>query len=143
MRQDYFIVNREKYYTGTVFVIKEWNCKPVEAVFVYYDTQYKQYVYKLQNNLYCTNHLDAKRFAQWFVRVTDKVNDKVKMPRTVYLKDSQIDGLSLGWLWYIVLMLFGTICVDRIVWWIAVSVIFFEWRKNKREKEGKCYEWQV
>lgn len=138
---NYFVVNGKKYYTGTVFIIKEGNCKPVEAVFICYDTQYNKYVYKHQDNLYCRHRLDAKKFAQWFVRLTGSVNNKVRMPRLVCLKDSQINGLPLGWLWYIVLMLFGTIFVGRIIWWSAVSVIFFRWRQQKIEKEGQIYEW--
>lgn len=54
-------------------------------------------------------------------------------------KDSQIDKLFIGWIYYIVIMALATIFYDRIGIWIFVSIIFFSWRK-KVKKEATAYK---
>lgn len=140
MKQDYFIFNGEKYYTGTVFIINHFNNRPVKAAFIYYDTDYENYKYKI---LDCDDTwiVNKKQFNKWIVNVTDETDTSVRMPQTKYLKDSQVSGMPLGWLWYIVLMLFGVIVKGQIIWWTFVSVVFFSWRRAKMKKEGTYIEW--
>lgn len=136
---NYFIVNGQKYYTGTVFVIEEIG-GAVEAVFVCcaYLMKHTQIVYKIKGKTYFT---EVSLFAKRFVRVTNAVDNQVQMPPTKHLKDSDINGLPLGWLWYIFLMVIATIFKGNIVLWILISVVFFSWRSEKIKKEGTYIEW--
>lgn len=137
MRQNYFIVDGEKYYTGTVFIIKDGG-KPSEASFICYDTDHLRYIYKIKG---CTWYVDPENFQRWFVAVTDKVDEKVHMPVTKTKKDTEIDGLFIGWMWYIFLMAISVVFKDAIGLWIFISVVFFSWRKKKRKEEGTYIEW--
>ena len=137
---NYFIVNGKKYYTGTVFIMKEWNAKPVEAVFICYDAKYGKYRYNYKNRVVYAA-LDAKTFSQWFVCVTGEVDGRTRMPQVKCLPDSLVPGLPVGWLWYIVLMLFGVVVKSRVLWWVFISIVFFNWRNKKKQKEGTCVEW--
>lgn len=137
MKQNYFIVNGTKYYTGTVFIVKHIG-EPAEATFICYDTERKRYVYKVKA---CTCHVDPKGFQRTFISVTDKQDHEAHMPITKTKKDFEIDGLFIGWMWYIFLMAISTIFYDRIGLWIFISVVFFSWRKKKIEEEGTYLEW--
>ena len=56
-------------------------------------------------------------------------------------KDSQIDGLFLGWMWYIFLMLISIVFKEALGLWIFISIVFFKWRSDKIKKEGTYIEW--
>ena len=75
------------------------------------------------------------------VSITDKIDTSVHSPVEKKMKDTQIDGLFLGWMWYIFLMIISVIFKDAIGLWILWSVVFFTWRKNKIKKEGTYIEW--
>lgn len=135
--QNYFVVDGIKYYTGTVFVIKDYH-KNLEATFVCYDTECQKYIYKLKHVEYHA-HLDY--FRDVFVCVTDKVDNSIHFPEEKVLPDSMISGLTLGWAWYIFLMLIATIFKGNVILWILISYVFFDWRKRKIEKEGHYVEW--
>ena len=55
-------------------------------------------------------------------------------------KDFQIDGLFLGWMWYIFLMLISVIFNGAIGLWILISIVFFSWRAKKIKREGTYIE---
>ena len=40
--------------------------------------------------------------------------------------------VQMGWVWYIIVMLFAFICEDKIVIWGTTTVIFWLWLKTKR-----------
>ena len=134
MRENYFIVNGKKYYTGTVFLIQN-GIEQKEATFVCYDLERKEYVYKIKHGTYFAND---DYFKKMFIRVTDKINANIHMPVTKRLPDSQITGLPLGWIWYIFLMGIVTIFKGQFGLWILISIIFFNW---KIKKEGTYIEW--
>lgn len=137
MRENYFVINEKKYYTGTVFIVENMG-KQVEASFICYDTEHLRYVYKIKGQIW---RVTPEHFQQSFIFVTDKIDDKVHMPVTKTKKDMEIDGLFLGWLWYIFLMAVATIFKGNIVLWIVISIAFFNWRANKIKKEGTYIEW--
>lgn len=137
MLQDYFIVDGTKYYTGTMFIINDLR-KQKEASFICYDTERHEYAYKIKQ---CTWFMDEWTFSQRFVRVTNKVNHNVHMPITRQRKDCQVDGLVVGWLWYIFLMTISTIFKGNIILWGFISYVFFTWRREKIKKEGTYIEW--
>lgn len=135
--QNYFVWNGIKYYTGTVIVVNDMG-RQVEASFVCYDKTYNWYIYKIKE---CRYSVWPKQFEQALIEVTDRVDKKVHMPMVKTLKDSQIDGLFLGWIWYIFLMAIATIFKGNIGLWIIISIAFFNWRNNKIKEEGTYIEW--
>ena len=137
MRRNYFIINGEKYYTGTVFIIMDLG-QQKEASFICYDEERKKYLYKIKQ---CTWFTDDETFQKRFVRLTNKIDINVHMPVTKRLPNSRINGLPLGWLWYIFLMGISVIFKDVIGLWILISVVFFSWRTEKIKKEGTYIEW--
>jgi hypothetical protein len=138
MRQNYFIVNGKKYYTGTVFIVKNYTGKQVEATFVCYDTDYSRYVYRTQD---CMHRSDDKHFWNNFIAVINNANKEVNIPVAKTKKDLEISGLFIGWVWYIFLMLVSTIFKDAVGMWILISVVFFSWRSKKIKEEGTYIEW--
>lgn len=137
MKQNYFVVDNKRYDTGTVFIVYH-NGNEVEASFLYYDTEYKKYAYKIKD---CVWYVDEKTFNLRFVSVTDKFNHSVSIPQTKTMKDIEVDGLFIGWVWYIFLMIISTIFNDAIGLWILISIVFFSWRSDKIKKEGTYVEW--
>lgn len=50
-------------------------------------------------------------------------------------KDTEINGLFLGWAWYIFIMLIVSIFKGAVIGWIVVSFFFFKWRKKIKEEQ--------
>ena len=136
-REDFIVVNGVKYYTGTVFII-DFNGKVQEAAFVCYVTKTNRVRCKLPDSYWFIN---ADAFRNMIVKVTDKVNFSVRTPITHKKSEMEIDGLFLGWVWYIFLMAISTLFYDRIGLWILISVVFFNWRNKKIKEEGTYIEW--
>lgn len=137
MWQNYFIINGEKYYTGTIFIINDMG-KQVEASFICYDLEHSKYIYKIEE---CMWHSPDKYFQKNFISVTNKRDNRVHMPVVKKRKDLDIDGLFIGWVWYVFLMALSIIFNGTIGFWILFSVIFFSWRSNKIKEEGTYIEW--
>lgn len=136
MLQNYFIANGKKYYTGTVIIVEHLG-KQVEASFMYYDVDMNKYFYKIKN---CTHAVPTEYFNRVFIGATDKTDPTVHLPVIKTKKDFQIDGLFLGWMWYIFLMLISVIFNGAIGLWILISIVFFSWRAKKIKKEGTYIE---
>lgn len=136
MLQNYFIANGEKYYTGTVIIVEHLG-KQVEASFMYYDVDMNKYFYKIKN---CTHAVPTEYFNRVFIGATDKTDPTVHLPVIKTKKDFRIDGLFLGWMWYIFLMLISVIFNGAIGLWILISIVFFSWRAKKIKKEGTYIE---
>lgn len=136
-RENYIVVNKTKYYTGTVFII-DFCGKVQEAVFVCSIPNTNRVLCKLSDKRWWIN---ADDFRKRIVDITNKVDPSVRMPVTKTMKDSEIDGLFIGWLWYIFLMAISTIFKDAIGLWIFISVVFFNWRAKKIKEEGTYIEW--
>ncbi len=138
MKQNYFVVNGVKYYTGTVFVTENSRRQLVEATFIWYDTEYKRYLYKTKERMHQLLYDD---FWKYFVAVTNKRDDSVRSPVTRSKNDFEISGLFIGWVWYVFLMAISFIFKNAIGFWILISVIFFSWRAKKIKEEGTYVEW--
>ena len=137
MKRDYFIHNGTKYYTGTVIIVRNGRSTS-EASFIYYDEEWNKYCYKIKD---CKYHVYPEYFEDVLVEVTDKRDDRVRMPQVKQKKDIDIDGLFLGLIWYIVLMVVSVIFKDAIGLWILWSYLFFSWRNKKIKEEGTYIEW--
>lgn len=133
---NYFKVNGIKYDTGTVF-ITNYMGKHVEASFMYYDTEQKRYVYKIKD---CTYYDTHTLFWRKFVSVTNKMDNTIHLPVIKRKKEFEIDGLFIGWVWYIFLMGISIIFKDAIGLWIIISIVFFNWRSKKIKEEGTYIE---
>lgn len=135
--QGYFLVNGQKYFTGTVFLVNHMGNR-IEATFICYDLKCSLYVYKIKD---CTWRSGDKVFWSKFVSVTNKKNYNVQMPETKTFQDKDIDGLFVGWIWYVFLMVVSTIFKDRIGLWILFTIVFFCWRKHKIKENGTYVKW--
>lgn len=135
--QDYCIVNGRRYSTGTVFII-DFNGKHREASFICCIPETNRYRCKIDGAMW---FISEKDFQKKIVKITNKVDSSVHMPVNKTKKDTEIDGLFLGWLWYIFLMVISTIFYARVGLWIFISVVFFDWRARKIKEEGTYIEW--
>ena len=136
-RVNYFVVNGTKYYTGRVFKINFCG-KIQEAVFRCYIPITNRVNVKLPDSGWFIN---ADEFRSMIVEITDKIDPSVQMPIVHKKNELEIDGLFIGWIWYIVLMVASALFYDRIGLWIFISVVFFNWRKKKIKEEGTWIEW--
>ena len=136
MLQNYIFFNGKRYYAGSVFIV---NCmgKESEAVLIGYNNEYASYFFKINNK---TCRMTERVFKNSFVRATDKVVCH-HIPAEQQRKDFDIDGMFLGWVWYIFLMAVSVIFKSAILLWIIISVVFFNWRAKKIQKEGMYVEW--
>ena len=134
--QNYFVVNGTRHYTGAVFIVNNMG-QQSEATFLCYNPSTLKYSYRIKE---CTWHVNETEFRKNLVCVTDKVNDSVSTPTICTPKDSEINGMFIGWVWYIFCMLISTILNGQIVFWALESLIFFSWRAEKK-KEGTHIEW--
>ena len=137
MFQNYFVANGQKYYTGAVFIVNNMG-KQEEASFICYDTEHKKYAYKIKD---CVWYADPENFQKMFVSITNKTNNLTSVPATKTKKDRDIDGMFIGWVWYIFLMGISIIFKDIAGLWILISIIFFSWRAKKIKEEGTYIEW--
>lgn len=138
MKQNYFVVDGVKYYSGTIFIIKNSRGDHIEATFIWYDTDYKRFLYKTKEHEWQSRY---DNFVRDFVSVTNKRDNSVRSPVIQRKNDFEISGLFLGWVWYVFLMGISAIFKDAIGLWILISVIFFSWRAKKIKEEGTYIEW--
>lgn len=143
MKQDYFIYNGEKYFTGTVCVINKYDglqrsFTEEEVKFIYYDTERKYIAFKTKHD---KKFWPEKLFLKELVEVIDKVDPSVHMPRELHMKDSEILGMKEGWCIYLLVMAIATIFYWRIPIWVAATIIFIEWRNKIIKERGTYREW--
>lgn len=142
MWQNHFVWKGKTYYTGTVFVVREFKyphgAYEKEATFIAYNPEYNKVEFQIGPQRHSR---PLKSVNTWIVSATDKRDERVRCPTVKQKSDSEIDGLFVGWIWYIVLMAISTIFYDRIGLWILISVIFFTWRAKKIKEEGTYIEW--
>ena len=139
MKQNYFLVNGIKHYTGTVFIANQ-NGKQSNATFIFYDTEYRKFVYRIKD---CNYVVGEDEFRKRFITITEKKDCTTTTPIQKQMKDFEIEGLFVGWMWYIFLMVISTILQDAIYFWILISIVFFSWRANKIKREGMYIEWKA
>lgn len=138
---NYFEYKGKKYYTGTVIILKD-GLYEKEASFIGHEPDKDWYAYRVNDITRETTHRTyEKLFYKNLIAVTNKIDKNVHLPLMKQLPDRCIDGLLLGWTWYIFLMMIATIFKGNVVLWIFISYVFFDWRKNKIKKEGTYIEW--
>ena len=53
-----------------------------------------------------------------------------------FKEEMSINGLGLAWIWYIFIMMIGTIFNARFLIWIVASLVFFNYRSQKLKEAG-------
>lgn len=134
---NFFVHNGKRYHTGTIFILDSLEGR-TEASFICYNTNNSRYYYTIKGVMWIVTYEDFKRR---LVSVTDKTDPKARMPQIKTLKDSQIEGLFEGWLWYIILMAISSIFKGALGLWGLITIIFSIWRDKKIKEEGTYIEW--
>lgn len=140
--RNYFEYKGKKYYTGTIFIMKNPK-EPCEYTFIGYNVDYKALLCKSTGSQQVHSEIPIWEsvFNKNLVSITNKIDTSVHAPVEKKMKDSQIDGLFLGWMWYIFLMAISAIFKDALGLWGLITFVFFTWRHNKIKKEGTYIEW--
>lgn len=150
MRVGFFIYNGNKYPSGTIIKVR-MNDNVIgaeyitDACFCFVILESGRYVFKVRDKKYCypqalfwqvfegvTNSIDQ----QYVIQAETEVFGFYRPKKLSFTEELNIDGMFLAWLWYIFIMLVAIIFNDRLVIWIAASIIFFNYRKRKLRKEG-------
>lgn len=121
-----FEYNGKVYTLGTMVKIKYRN-RIVDAYFAGNGTN--GFVFKYNNTFFHAN-------VNNIIEVYNDGHYNGFQKEKVVPKDREIFKLSIGWIWYILIMAILTIFNERILGWIFVSVIFFNWRKKVKEEES-------
>lgn len=143
MRQNYFVHNGRKYYSGTIISLLtisniSYSMYKANAEFLWYDTETKEYNVKICGKEYTYSE---ERFNNAFVGIYDHTEvvvntcnkDKGKL---TFFEELNIDGLFIAWMWYVFIMAVAIIFYDRIYIWIFASIIFFNYRNKKLKEAG-------
>jgi hypothetical protein len=151
MRQNYFLYQGVRYYSGTTIIVKEndkisrrvFNTK---ATFIYYDTERDKYAFSING---CTNIYPKQDFDRVFVGVTEDVVCKQDandlMNKWIHTQENKkhtlteelsVEGMFVAWVWYVFIMAVAIIFNDRIGIWLFASIIFFNYRKKKLKEAG-------
>lgn len=132
---DTFIFKGEEYNVGSTVKLKGINGN-IAVLKRHYIDEYGNHKYdmiKINDKSILsikTNNLDNV-----LVDVTNVINDAAFNNEEEYYKDTEIDSLFYGWVFYIVLMLFCLILNEWIFGLAITSFIFFKWRKKKLKKD--------
>ena len=142
MKQNYFVYNNEKYNSGTVIILRVFNCVPrnicnTKATFLYFDTEKNKYIVEIYGNTHeYTEENFYKNFRCIFVG-RNNADEKCIEPKTHAMTDElNLDGLLVAWMWYIFIMAIASIFYDRIGIWIFTSIVFFNYRHKKLKEAG-------
>lgn len=145
MKCNYFVHDGVPYSSGTVIRISEFNIysgrvREKNAVFVEYDNESK--MYKILVDGIIVEHTE-QHFNTIFDGIVIKNNTQNKTNTSnaqkrekSFTDELNIDGLGLAWMWYIFIMLVAVIFYDRVVIWVAASVVFFQYRDKKLKEAG-------
>ena len=141
MKQNYFVYNGEQYNSGTVIVMKWFSyvsrriCD-TNATFLYFDTKKNKYFVDIYGKTYEYTEEDFYKNFRRIYNQNKNIKQNIAPKEHTFTEELSIDGLLIAWVWYIFIMLVGTIFYDRIGIWILTSVIFFNYRKNKLREAG-------
>jgi hypothetical protein len=141
MTQNYFTYNGVTYHTGDIVKVFWYSIyaptpKVKEAVFVSCDPEKDEYNFKVDEKMYCYTQ---ELFYHMIYQNTEQSNmqNKAHLQGRTFVDELNMDGMLIAWIWYIFIMAIGVIFNDRIVLWIAASIIFFNYRNNKLKNGGK------
>ena len=149
-KQYYFIYNGKRIETGTILKIKPWRnsmgeCFVEEIVFEWYVPEIDLYVFRYTSN-YGTkgSGMYGYIFKEYLICPTSKMdvyvvrdhNMLMENNNLTFVKELQVDGMAIAWLWYVVLMAVTLIFNGFIVYWVLINLCFFIYRYGKLKEEG-------
>jgi hypothetical protein len=142
VKQNYFVYNGNRYYSGDKLVFRRFSkvsrclCD-VNVVFLYYDTDdCKYYIETYGESHGYTSEDFYKNIKSVYTDRVEVVETQNKSTDHTFLNELNIDSLFIAWAWYIFIMVVGTIFYDRIGIWVFASVLFFNYRNKKLKEEG-------
>ena len=137
MVQDYFVYNGVQYNTGDIVTISFFdyrikNVSNVNATFLYYDTEKKEYCVEVYGQKYTYKEELFNKILYMPQINTDSVEQEY-----TFVNELNIEGMIDAWFWYIVVMLISIFFKDAIGIWALVSIIFFSYRNKKLKEAGR------
>ena len=141
MRQDYVVFKGKRYNSGDKIDIL-WhthgckNARYYTGIFLDCDEEKDEYRFIVDDMTYCFNKICFYR-TMCDNPPPNGVRRINNIPKELTLeKELNIDGLFLAWIWYIFIMVVGTIFRGNIMIWITASIIFFNYRNKKLREAG-------
>lgn len=137
MKQDYFVYNDRRYNAGDLIPFMFFDGKVgrsyrTQVKFLYYNTDTKEYFIEVYRKEYSyTENIFYRNICNPVVPRAPDVNNKF-----TFSDELNIDGLLIAWIWYVFIMVVGTIFYDRIGIWILSSIVFFNYRNKKLKEAG-------
>ena len=136
MEKDYFIFNKNKYYTGTIIEIqndkKEFFSFNKTLKFSRYDNYCNAYCFTSLHDIWTEYKIQAENIELYINKILVEVKkDEDNCNKT---NPQYIDGIIVAWSWYVILMFFS-LCLSgvstKILALIGTTVVFFNWRNKK------------
>ena len=126
---DYFEYNGKKYGVGTMYRYK--SSITGEYVYDIYwgNNSNGKYVFGQLGSNISGSGWDPKEFQEnkdIEIIEVEKTNNRISKGKPTSYVDT-----SIGWIWYIIIMIVGAIFNDRFLIWIMTTIIFFLWKNGK------------
>lgn len=149
-KQYYFIYNGRKIETGTILKIKPWHSSMGEdfvdkVTFEWYVPEMDLYVFKYTST-YGTKGfgMQGDKFREYLIGPTNQMDEyvvrshqmRMENNQLTFMKELQIDGMLIAWMWYIALMAITLIFNGFYFYWAAINLCFFIYRNAKLKEEG-------
>jgi len=127
---NYFEYKGQKYYPGTRVKMKVMFSEPREFVF---RDRYTD-CYGIDNLNFSGGYLytfPADKADKNILEILEaKSSEDMVVTRTNKRQTPPAWDVEIGWIWYIIIMVVGTIFKDRITIWIFATVVFFLWKNG-------------
>lgn len=152
IKNEYFEYQGQRYYAGTMFTMKKrtgndrgkivtaefrgYVNNNSEKLYVFYKTKKNKYIAEtyegiIINTNEISDYIIDIIFGNYYVELN---------ARKRYCKDSDVPELYIGWALYVFLMCLAMLFYNTFGAWILITVVFFVWRHNFKEKECYYYE---
>ena len=146
-KQYYFMYHGRRVEPGTILKIKPW-CGVEEVIFEWYVPESDIYVLKYFNsrNVHGMTGvgMHGEEFRRLLISPTNKMDKwvvqsyqmRMENNKLTFIKELQVDGMLIAWLWYVVLMVVTLIFNGFYLYWAFISFCFFVYRYGKLKEEG-------
>lgn len=137
---NYFEFKGQRYPVGAVVKINEKEMKSVGAdyphvtILNHYVNANGTHTCLISRSYNDWGVIKSCEIEMFFNNFEDVVEEVVLLPTKQHgnkYKDTEVDAMLYGWIYYILVMLIATIFNGRIFIWIVASIIFWTWRKRK------------
>lgn len=142
MRKNYVVCKGKTYHSGDTMDILWYthgykSAYPYTGTFLDCDEGKDEYRFIVDGQTYCFNKVCFYQMVCNNPIPKNGMYYTSNTPKQRTLKDElNIDGLLIAWIWYIFIMVIGTIFKGNITIWIFTSIIFFNYRNKKLREAG-------